>query len=100
MGEYQFKEFLESDLDEMTDRQILKEIACTLHGEYQETKELCLGLKRLIVGNGEVGLLERHNTLASSVGLIKKVLVAVGGAIGVLILGFLWKIFTGEIKIQ
>jgi len=81
--------------DGLTDREILIQVS----EDVRELKDDTLRLRKTVYGNGDVGLSEKHNTLSVKVDGLIKALTFIGGALFMLIVGFLFGIFTGQIQV-
>ena len=86
----------------MTDHEMILEI----WADVKDLKKESDVVRKSLFGNGGVGLLAKHETLAVQVGNIitaigsrDKLATYIGGALFLLVLGLLWRLFTGEISI-
>ena len=86
---------MDAKFDGLTDREIL----ILLSEDFLEFKEDALSLRKTIYGNGGIGLNEKHNTLSVKVDGLIRAITFIGGAVVILVIGFLFGIFTGQIKV-
>ena len=89
-------------IPEMTDHEILIEIWCDM----KEAKESLVSLRKTLYGNGAVGLVakvdrqeEKVRDLFISMANRDRMVLTISGAVGVLILGLLWGILTGQVQV-
>mgnify|MGYP001566118542 CR=1 FL=1 len=90
-------------MTELTDHELLLEI-------YDDVKDLLKSdtlFRKVLFGNGDTGLSAKHESLAvevksiiTSISARDKIAYGISGAIGLLILGLLWSIFTGQVAIS
>ena len=86
---------MNAKFDDLTEREILIKIS----EDVEELKVDTLNLRKTVYGNGGVGLTEKHNTLSIKVDGLIKAITFIGGAIVMLVIGFLFSIFTGQIQV-
>ena len=88
---------------ELTDHEMILEI-------YDDVKDLIKSdmlFRKVLFGNGDTGLTAKHESLSvevksiiSSISARDKIAYGISTAIGVLVLGLLWSIFTGQVAIS
>lgn len=86
----------------MTDREILEALFLDMHDAKQDIEIIKTDnykLKKTVYGNGEVGLLEKHNTLQKTVDSLTGTLRWIAITSGILIAGLLFSIFTGQVQV-
>ena len=86
---------MDARFEGLTDREILIQVS----EDVRELKDDTLRLRKTVYGNGDVGLSEKHNTLSHKVDGLIRAITFIGGAIVMLVIGFLFGIFTGQIKV-
>ena len=86
---------MDARFEGLTDREILIQVS----EDVRELKDDTLRLRKTVYGNGDVGLSEKHNTLSVKVDGLIRAITFIGGAIVMLVIGFLFGIFTGQIKV-
>ena len=87
---------MNAKFDDLTEREILIKIS----EDVEELKVDTLNLRKTVYGNGGIGLTEKHNTLSVKVDGLIRAITFIGGAIVMLVIGFLFGIFTGQIKVM
>ena len=86
---------MDAKFEGLTEREILIQI----YEDVRELKDDTLSLRKTVYGNGGIGLTEKHNTLSVRVDGLIKAITFIGGATVMLVIGFLFGIFTGQIQV-